>query len=87
MIIGLKKAVIMTSVTLAEAPVGTSGRVCSLRGCDEFCQRLREMGFWESAIVAKLSGRCTFICQVGGSRIALSEDAAKHIEVELINGD
>lgn len=72
------------STTLDSLPTGSSGRVCALNGGEEFCQRLRELGFNESAVVAKLSGRCTLICKVGGARVALSEKAAKHIEVDVI---
>ena len=74
----------LMSTTLDSLPVGSSGRVCALNGCAEFCQRLREMGFNESAVIAKLSGRCTLICKVGGARVALSDSAARHVEVEEI---
>jgi ferrous iron transport protein A len=71
-----------TPTTLDSLPAGSSGRVCALSGGAEFCQRLRELGFSEAAVVAKLSGRCALICRVGGARIALSGSAARHIEVE-----
>ena len=71
---------------LTELPVGAAGRVCSLSGEAELCQRLREMGFCESAVIEKISGRGTLLCQVCGMRIALGESAAKHIVVELIRG-
>ncbi len=71
---------------LTELPVGATGRVCALDGEVNFCQRLREMGFCESAIVEKVSGEHTLLCQLCGTRIALSDRAAKHIVVELIRG-
>ncbi|MBW8780751.1 MAG: ferrous iron transport protein A [Verrucomicrobia bacterium] len=71
---------------LTELPVGAAGRVCSLEGEAGFCQRLREMGFCESAVIEKVSGRRTLLCQLCGTRIALSDRAAQHIVVELIRG-
>ncbi len=40
------------------------------------------MGFGESACVTKVSGTTTILCQVSGTRIALSHAAASHILVE-----
>ncbi|MDE3084338.1 MAG: ferrous iron transport protein A, partial [Verrucomicrobiota bacterium] len=71
---------------LTELPIGASGRVCELAGQTELCQRLREIGFCESAVIAKISGERTLICQLCEIRIALSERAAQHIVVELIRG-
>jgi ferrous iron transport protein A len=58
--------------------------VCELRGDANFCQRVREMGFGESAYVTKVSGSTTILCQVNGTRIALSHGAASSILVERI---
>ena len=69
---------------LADLPAGATGRVCALEGAADFCQRLREMGFCESAVVEKISGRHTLLCQLCGTRVALNERAARHIVVELI---
>ncbi len=71
-------------VRLTELPVGTAGRVQGLSGKSEVCQRLREMGFCESAMIEKVSGVHTVLCQVCGTRIALSDKAAQHILVEQI---
>ena len=71
---------------LTELPIGAIGRVCELAGQDDVCQRLREMGFCESAIIEKVSGQRTLLCQLCGARIALSDRAAGHIVVELIRG-
>ena len=71
---------------LSELPAGATGRVCELSGKDEICQRLREMGFCESALVDKISGRHPLLCQLCGMRIALSPNAAQHIVVELLHG-
>lgn len=69
---------------LTELPVGATGRVCALDGEANLCQRLREMGFCESAVIQKVCGDRTLLCQLCGTRIALSERAAQHIMVELI---
>ena len=42
------------------------------------------MGFSESAFVTKIAGTGTILCQVSGTRIALSHSAAKNILVEQI---
>lgn len=69
---------------LCQLPAGNSGRVCALTGEPDFCQRVREMGFGEAAVVTKIGGRGPFLCQVNGNRIALSHDAAMHIQVECL---
>ena len=71
---------------LTELPFGVTGRVCALSGKAEVCQRLRELGFCESAVIQKVSGQRTLLCQLCGTRIALSDRAAEHVVVELIRG-
>ena len=71
---------------LTQLPDGAAGRVCELSGKAEVCQRLREMGFCESAVISKVSGQRTLLCDLCGTRIALSDRAAQHIVVELIRG-
>ncbi len=66
---------------LCQLPAGALGRVTELEGEGTFRQRVRELGFGESAEVKKVSGRSTIICQVNGTRIALSHDAARRILV------
>ena len=67
---------------LCQLPAGTLGLVRELAGNAEFCQRVREMGFGESACVRKISGHGTILCQVNGTRMALSHAAAQSILVE-----
>ena len=67
---------------LCQLPAGALGRVRELTGDSSFCQRVREMGFGESAFVTKVCGSGPFICQVNGNRIALSHGAAMCIIVE-----
>jgi ferrous iron transport protein A len=69
---------------LCQLPAGTAGRVCQLTGDEGFCQRLREMGLGESALVTKVSGSTTSLCQVNGTRIALNHGAAMNILVEVL---
>jgi ferrous iron transport protein A len=71
---------------LTELPVGASGRVYALQGEPGICSRIREMGFCESALIEKIAGHKTLICDLCGTRIALSSSAANHIVVELIRG-
>ena len=69
---------------LTELPNGAVGRVCELCGEAGFCARLREMGFGESALIEKIGGAKTLLCQLYQTRIALSERAAEHIVVEMV---
>jgi ferrous iron transport protein A len=73
-----------TRLPLCQLPAGTMGRVQALTGDDSFCQRLREMGFGEAALVTKISGSTTSLCQVNGTRIALNHSAAMSILVERL---
>lgn len=71
-------------VPLCQLPAGAMGRVRELKGETDFCQRVREMGFGESAFVSKVGGSGPFICQVNGTRVALSHSAAMCILVEQL---
>lgn len=71
-----------TSLPLCQLPAGGMGKVFELRGEGSFRQRVRELGFGESAVVTKISGTATILCQVNGTRIALSHGAAASIMVE-----
>jgi ferrous iron transport protein A len=74
-------------IRLTDLPVGTAGRVCDLEGEANVCARLREIGICESAVIERISGQHTLLCQLCGTRIALSGSAAKHIIVERLNGE
>ena len=69
---------------LCQLPAGSTGRICVINGDDGFTQRLREMGFSEAALVTKISGSTTSLCQVNGTRIALSHGAAMNILIERL---
>lgn len=75
-----------SGLLLCQLAAGATGRVSELRGDPAFCQRVREMGFGEAAFVTKVSGTTTILCQVNGTRIALSHGAASNIIVEHIAG-
>jgi ferrous iron transport protein A len=72
---------LLPSLPLCQLPAGESGQVCALKGEAAFCQRVREMGFGERAMVTKIGGRGPFICLVNGCRVALSHAAAAQILV------
>lgn len=65
---------LLQPTTLLEAPVGMKMQLHALNTRPEVCQRLREMGFCESAQVIKLSSGSNLICQVCGVRLALSRE-------------
>ena len=67
---------------LCQLPAGTTARVFQLTGDASFCQRIREMGFGEAAVVTKISGSTTSLCLVNGMRVALNQRAAMSIVVE-----
>lgn len=69
---------------LCQLAAGATGRICALTGDENFCQRLREMGFGEAVLVTKVSGSTTSLCQINGTRIALSHGAAMNVLVEKI---
>jgi len=69
---------------LCQLTVGATARICVIKGDEGFAQRLREMGFGEAALVTKISGHKTSLCQVNGTRIALNHDAAMAILVEAL---
>ena len=69
---------------LCQLAVGATGRICVIKGDESFAQRLREMGFGEAALVTKISGTTTSLCQVNGTRIALNHGAAMSVLVELL---
>ncbi len=71
-------------LTLLSAPMGKKLRLVVLQAKPAQCQRLREMGFCESAEIVKLSQGAALVCQVCGTRLALSRDLAKDILIEPV---
>lgn len=69
-------------IPLSRLPAGTEARVLRLEGRAEVCQRLREIGFCESAIICRIGGDHALLCQVCGTRVALHRVLGEHIHVE-----
>ncbi len=67
--------------TLKDVSNGECVRIECLRGEAHECQRLREMGFCESAVIERVSSNGAVICKVCESRIVLSEVLAQKIVV------
>jgi len=72
----------MSATTLTQAPVGQFCKIYDIQSTPEICHRLRELGFYENAII-----RCTInhdshlVCEVCNTRIGLNEQIAKEILV------
>lgn len=71
-----------TIIPLSRLPSGTEARVLRLDGQAEVCQRLREIGFCESAIISRVGGGHALVCQVCGTRVALHQTLGEQIHVE-----
>lgn len=69
------------TLPLCQLPIGRMGRVHAITGDTDFCQRLRELGLGESAVVTKVGGTGPFLCQVNGARIALGHSVAALIVI------
>ena len=71
-------------MTLARARCGERLRVVHIcPDCPE-CVRLREMGFYDTAEVRKLSDGAAIICLLLGVRVAIGRDLGEHVHVEMI---
>jgi ferrous iron transport protein A len=71
---------------LSDLPTGVCARITGLGGESNICCRLREFGLCETALIERISGAATMLCQVGSSRIALSRQIADFVQVELVGG-
>lgn len=70
------------TMPLCQLPAGAAGRVQSIAGPADFCQRVREMGIGETALVRKLGGSGPFICLVNQTRLILGHSVARQILVQ-----
>ncbi|MBX9742060.1 MAG: ferrous iron transport protein A [Chthoniobacterales bacterium] len=70
-----------SSTPLSEAKAGPVLCVERLEGSESVCRRLREVGFCEKAEIRLLSRGGQMICNVCGTRLALSRQLAKKIWV------
>ena len=71
-------------INLCEARVGVKLRIRGLQGSEKECHRLREMGVCELRDIKKLTNGGNMICNVCGTRLALSRNLAQSIMVEII---
>jgi len=72
--------------SLTEIPVGRFARIHELQSDPDVCNRLRELGFCENAVVRLLvSGDGTLICEVCNTRIGLNHEIANDILVSLFD--
>ena len=70
------------TIPLSRLPAGSEARVYRLEGKDDVCQRLREIGFCESAVICRVGGQHSLVCKVCGTRVALHRLLADSIHVE-----
>lgn len=72
----------MSTTTLAEVPVGRFVRIHQLHSAPEVCNRLRELGFCENAVIrCMMNDEESLICQVCNSRVGLTHRIARDILV------
>jgi len=70
--------------TLSDIKVGQSVAIECLHGEAGVCQRLREMGFCESAVVHKIADSGALICKVRDAKVVISKKLAENIIVKDI---
>jgi ferrous iron transport protein A len=68
--------------TLTNIEVGQSVTIKCLRADAGVCQRLREMGFCESAVVKKIADNGALICKVCDAKVVISKKLASNIIVK-----
>ncbi|MFT3829662.1 MAG: FeoA family protein [Opitutaceae bacterium] len=61
---------------------GVQAEIFRLGGKETINHRLRELGFCEAARVRKISGRSTVMCEVCGTKLAISAELAQLIHVQ-----
>ncbi|MEK7262921.1 MAG: FeoA family protein [Bacteroidota bacterium] len=67
---------------LAEIPAGEEVFIAELNSQPEMCNRLREMGFCEDALIKCVDNNGSMlICQVCNSRIGINQTLARQISV------
>ncbi len=78
---GLQQSTTNGVSNLAQARCGESLRIISLCSDLPDCQRLRELGFCEMSEVCKLSDSGAIICNLLGTRVAISRELGSQIQV------
>lgn len=61
---------------------GVQAEIFKLGGKEAINHRLRELGFCEAATVKKLAGNTTVMCEICGTKLALSQELAQLIQVQ-----
>jgi Fe2+ transport system protein FeoA len=69
---------------LSRVQAGVAVRIRRLCASPQMQHRLRELGFCEDQVIRLLTSHTNYICQVCNARMAISEQLAKLIMVELI---
>lgn len=72
------------ALTLARAKVGVRLRITSICPDCPDCVRLRELGFYDTAEVRKISDGPAMICSLFGVRVAIGRELGEHVRVEKI---
>lgn len=68
-------------VSLKDIPVGHKVKIIRVTGDEATAQRLREMGFRESAVIEKSADSGAIICKVVEARVVISKKLAQNIFV------
>lgn len=63
---------------------GAQAEIFRLGGKEDVNHRLRELGFCEASKVRKISGQSTVVCEVCGTKLALSAELARLIHVQPV---
>ncbi len=69
---------------LSLVKAGVAVRIRQLCASPRMQNRLRELGFCEDQVIRLLTSHTNYICQICNSRLAISEQLAKLIMVEMI---
>ena len=70
------------TVPLCLLAPGVQAEIFRLGGKEAVNHRLRELGFCEAAKVKKISGKTTVVCEVCGTKMAMSHELAQLIHVQ-----
>lgn len=68
-----------SALNLNQAAIGCEFQITQLSGPG--CKQLRDIGFCEEVRVRKITNGRNLICAVCGTRLALSQDLAKQVQV------
>lgn len=72
-----------TARTLAEAERGSRVRVLQISGRSRFVQRMAALGIVPGVLLTVVKPHGPAIVSLGGARIAIGQNAAKYVEIEI----